>query len=109
MATREQLAEYRKKAVKSPLIGKHGKRKATIEKEKRRAIFDEIVSQEFPQIIADARPEYKLDQFLGKADDNINIKGVLKLSGEEQIAQLAKETAARMKGYDTDTTTTSGT
>ena len=82
--------------------------KTTILKEERRAIFDEQMSEMFLDKIKEARPEYLLDQFLGKADDNINIKGVLKLSGEEQIATLAKETAARMKGYDTDTTTTSG-
>ena len=82
--------------------------KTTILKEERRAIFDEQMSEMFLDKIKEARPEYLLDQFLGKADDNINIKGVLKLSGEEQIAELAKETSARMKGYDTDTTTTSG-
>lgn len=71
MATKEQLVEMRKKALKSPRNGKHGKRKKTIEQEKRRAIFDEIVSQDFPEIIQDARPEYKLDQFIGKAPDVI--------------------------------------
>lgn len=71
MATREQLIEANKKAVLSPNIGKHGKRKATIEKEKRRQIFDEEVSQIFIDIIPKARSEYLLDQFIGKSPDII--------------------------------------
>ena len=73
MATPEQLKEYRKKALLSSNIGKHGKRKITIEKEKRRAIFDEIVSKEFEELVGDAKAEYKIDQFMGKAPDVIEI------------------------------------
>ncbi len=79
MATPEQLVEYRKKAILSPRVGKHGKRKKTIEKEKRRAIFDEIISQTLPEIIEEARAEYKLDQFIGKAPDKVDID--VKVSG----------------------------
>ena len=69
--TRENLIEANKKAVLSPLIGKHGKRKSTIEKERRRQIFDEEVSQIFIDIIPKARSEYLLDQFIGKSPDII--------------------------------------
>jgi hypothetical protein len=61
--------EMRKKALLSPRIGKHGKWKKTIEREKRRALFDEIISQDFPSIVKAARPEYQLDQFIGKSPD----------------------------------------
>lgn len=71
--TRENLIEANKKAVLSPRIGKHGKRKKTIEKEKRRAIFDEIVSQEFRGLVKSAKPEYKIDQFIGKTPDIIEV------------------------------------
>ena len=86
MAHPEQLAEARKKAKLSPLNGKHGKWKKTIEREKRRELFDEIISQDFPQIIADARPEYKLDQFIGKAMDILDIT-----SGGKTLTSIQEE------------------
>jgi len=76
--TRENLIEMNKKAVLSPNIGKHGKRKTTIEKEKRRAIFDEIVSEEFKDLIKVAKAEYKIDQFMGKTPDVIGATDDLK-------------------------------
>ena len=74
-ATPEQLAEARKKAIESPDNGKHGKWKSTIAKEERQKIFDEIVSQEFEKLIADAKAEYKLDRFMGKVPDEIKHTG----------------------------------
>ena len=85
---------------------KGSKNRATLLQEERRAIFDERISQKWEEVIDQLRPEYIADQYLGKAEEKIALK--VKLSGEEQIAELAKETSARMKGYDTDTTTTSG-
>lgn len=92
MATPEQLKEFRKKAIKSPLIGKHGKWKSTIEKEKRQAIFDEIVSQEFSKLIKEAKAEYKLDRFMGKVaeeqiihlDDKIPDNDITKIAEEAE-------------------------
>lgn len=69
------MIELSKKAVQSPNIGKHGKRKKTIEKEKRRALFDEIISQDFPNWVARAGAEYNLNQFIGKAPDKTEITG----------------------------------
>lgn len=77
-ATPEQLVEARKKAILSPRLGKRGKSKKTIEKEKRRVIFDEIVSEEFPDLIKQAKPEYKIDQFMGKTPEVIGIDPKLK-------------------------------
>jgi len=92
MATAEQLVKSREKAILSPRIGKHGKRKATIEKEKRRAIFDAEISQEFKEIIKDARAEYKLDQFIGKAPDKVDIttKGE-SINNSSEIKELTKK------------------
>lgn len=69
MATREQLDKARAKSLLSPITGKRGKGKKTIEREKRRELFDEMISQVFPEIVKEARPEYKLDQFMGKTPD----------------------------------------
>jgi hypothetical protein len=49
------------------------KNKETIAKEERRAIFDAEASKIFLQKIAEAKPEYILDQFLGKAGDKLDI------------------------------------
>lgn len=89
MATPEQLKLSRKKALESPLIGKRGKGKKTLEKEERRRIFEEIVTEDFPNIIAAARPEYKLDQYLGKAPDKVEHTIVDKPA--QEIVELANE------------------
>ena len=51
--------------------------KETLLKEERRAIFDQRVSERFIETIDGARPEYLLDQFLGKAPDTHKIEGTL--------------------------------
>ena len=50
------------------------KNKSTLDKEMRRAVFDEEVSKQFIELIRKAKPEYKLDQFLGKAKDTVEHK-----------------------------------
>lgn len=50
---------------------KGSKNKSTLEKEARRAVFDAEVSKVFINTIKKARPEYLLDQFMGKAPDII--------------------------------------
>lgn len=96
-STNEKLVEARKKAILSPNIGKHGKRKATIEKERRRAIFDEELSQNFIDIIPKARAEYLLDQFIGKAPDSLDIttagKSLNLLETDEKIRAIANRVA----------------
>ena len=59
--------------------------KVTLLKEERRAIFDEEVSQMYKETIKKARPEYLLDQFLGKAPDKIEH------SGEIRTTSIPKE------------------
>jgi len=49
------------------------KNKTTILKEERRAIFEQRVSEKFLETIDKARPEYLLDQFLGKAPDKLDV------------------------------------
>ena len=73
-----KLHKAREKALKSPNIGKRGKGVKTIEKEKRRAIFDEEVSKVFKELIIDAKAEYKIDQFMGKTPDIIGPSDDLK-------------------------------
>jgi hypothetical protein len=53
------------------------KNRVTLLKEERRAIFDAEVSQVFEEKIHAARPEYLLDQFLGKPVEthlNVNVE-----------------------------------
>src|ERR1700682_1532098 len=97
MATPEQLAIARQKALLSPANGKHGKWGKTIEREKRREIFDEIVSQEFPDLIRQARPEYKLDQFLGKSPDEVKLSGEVKTGYSEELIAIAEAEWKRRK------------
>lgn len=47
------------------------KNRITLLKEERRAIFDNMVSQDWENTITQLRPEYKADQFMGKAPDII--------------------------------------
>ena len=90
MSSPEQLAEFSKKAILSPNIGKHGKHKTTIEKEKRRELFDELVSQEFPKLVKNAKPEYKIDQFMGKTPEVIQQTSKIEIDTEtkEKIKKL---------------------
>jgi hypothetical protein len=99
-ATPEQLAESRKKAVLSPDIGKHGKWKSTIAKEERQKIFDEIVSQEFEKLIADARAEYKLDRFMGKVPDEVNVNAEVRSTLTAEVLAIAEEELKKRKLND---------
>lgn len=92
MATPEQLAEFRKKALESPDIGKRGKGLKTIAREERQAIFDEFVSQEFVSLIEQAKPEYKLDRFMGKMPDKFEVEAKVDNTGglSEEVISEAK-------------------
>ena len=94
MATPEQLAKSRKKALESPFIGKRGKGKKTIAREERQKIFDEYVSQEFLELIGEAKPEYKLDRFMGKMPDSLDIT----TKGDKIIDEAALAEAAKIYG-----------
>ena len=45
------------------------KNKTTLDKEQRRILFEELVSDKFEKLVGKAKPEYLLDQFMGKATD----------------------------------------
>jgi len=77
------------------------KSKMTLLKEERRAIFEERVSQKFLETIDKARPEYLLDQFLGKAPDEIKLSGELKTTSipPEAIA-IIEEDLKKKKLHD---------
>lgn len=62
--------------------------KTTINKLERRAIFEKEVEAMFLKTIKKARPEYLLDQFLGKAPDII--EGTIKTEPSDRIKQLAE-------------------
>ena len=64
------------------------KHKATLLQEERRAIFDARVSQKWERTIDKLRPEYVADQFMGKAPDEVKLKG-------ELIVQIPKEIAEK--------------
>ena len=88
-ATKEQLDAVRPQALAHPLIGKHGKRKKTLEKEELRAKFVAHFGSKLPEIM-DLMEEYMkkgktellletLRQLIGspeketKGDTNINL------------------------------------
>ena len=56
---------------------KGSKNKETLAREERKAIFDAHISQKFLKLVDKARPEYVLDQFLGKAKETLEISGEL--------------------------------
>lgn len=62
--------------------------KETISKIERRAIFEKEVEEMFIETIKKARPEYLLDQFLGKAPDII--EATIKKAPSERIKLLAQ-------------------
>lgn len=97
MPTPEQLERAREKALESPRIGKRGKGKKTLDKEERRRIFNEIVSEEFEELIRAAKPEYKLDQFIGKAGDLLDITTKGESVNTSDITALAEQAAKLLK------------
>ena len=94
MATKEQLAESRKKAVLSSRIGKRGKNKKTIEKEKAREAYlfhmlDEGFFGKLTEVQRKAvlkaknnkERQYVFDQLIGKSAETIkmDIEATLKI------------------------------
>ena len=55
-------------------IKKGQKQFKTLEKEARRAVFDEKVSKKWLKLIDDLKPEYVADQFMGEAPKTLNIE-----------------------------------
>ena len=53
---------------------KNTKNKKTLEKEERRAVFNEIISEKWDEIVKKLKPEYVADQFLGKARDEVDVR-----------------------------------
>ena len=51
------------------------KNKSTLLKEERRAIFDAKIAKKWDEIIDSLPPQYVADQYMGKAEENLNIKG----------------------------------
>ena len=56
-------------------IKKGQKQFKTLLKEERRATFDAKISKKWDKLIDQLRPEYVADQFIGKAQENINLSG----------------------------------
>lgn len=55
------------------------KNKSTLDKEARRAMFDERISAKWQEIIDKLKPEYVADQFIGKPAETVKIEGDFKL------------------------------
>ena len=76
------------------------KGKLTILKEERRAIFDDEVAQMFREKIREARPEYLLDQFMGKAPDKLDITtkdNAIGLPMTDELIELARQELKKRK------------
>ena len=63
--------------------------KETLTKLERRAYFEKRAAEKFDEWIDKVRPEYGLDQFLGKVKDTIEI--VEKKEPSERIKELGKK------------------
>jgi len=46
----------------------------TLKREERRAVFDEKISQKWEETIDKLKPEYVADQFMGKPQENVNVR-----------------------------------
>lgn len=55
-------------------IKKGQKQFKTLLKEQRRAVFDAKISAKWDKLIDSLKPEYVADQFMGKAEENINME-----------------------------------
>jgi hypothetical protein len=63
--------------------------KETLTKLERKAYFDKKAQELFDEWITKCRPEYGLDQYLGKAKDTIEV--IEKKEPSERIKELAKK------------------
>lgn len=82
MATREQLIEANKKAVKSPNHGKHGKRKSTIAKEQARAMYEFEILKNLGAIT-----KVQLRAILKEKNWRERIEAIKQLIGEKKILE----------------------
>ena len=53
------------------------KNKTTLLKEERRAVFENRISEKWEGIIDKLKPEYIADQYMGKAPDELIVKGAI--------------------------------
>ena len=76
------------------------KNATTLLKEERRAIFEAEVSDMFIDTIKKARPEYLLDQFLGKAPEEIKLNAQVTTSSysEEVITEAKRLLKEKLNG-----------
>jgi len=105
MATAKQLREFRKKALKSPRIGKRGKSKKTIAIEEARKTFEKIQLEKWEKIskaqikdaIKDRRArEFTINQVIGKPKE---VKEITTPEGKPlQIQISVKESIKKIYG-----------
>jgi hypothetical protein len=99
-----QLEEARLKALQSPNIGKHGKRKATLLKEELRAKFIEHMGGKFGKILDALEKKVdegnvqailaSIEQLIGKAEEKIEHKGDFEVTfnGNEIYIHSSRDT-----------------
>jgi hypothetical protein len=74
--------------------------KDTLTKLERRAYFDRRAQEKFDEWIEKIRPEYGLDQFLGKVSDKLSITSSGKpVEPSPKIKELADKLTALERGY----------
>lgn len=61
---------------------KGSKARKTLEREQRRALFEERISEKWEDMIDKLKPEYVADQFMGKAPDIIHVKAEVKIDSD---------------------------
>lgn len=67
---------FGKPGFKGPGRPRGLKNRETLDKEARRAMFDEKISHKWEEIIDKLKPEYVADQFIGKAVETIKHEGL---------------------------------
>lgn len=67
------------------------KNNTTLLKEERRALFDEEAEKIFIESIKKAKPEYILDQYLGKAEDKLKIDATVRKELTDEEKELSEK------------------
>ena len=64
------------------------KTKKTLDKEQRRILFEELVSERFEKLVHQAKAEYLIDQFIGKATDKHEHKFNFTFEDDDKVENL---------------------
>ena len=84
------------KGIRGFQKGNPGKQKGTLNKEtltkiERRAYFEKRAAEKFDKWIDECRPEYGLDQFIGKANDIIDFNAKIETIADPEARKIMKD------------------